>query len=1155
MTVSLLGRKDSINASRKPALLYHGTSASTVGLAVVELLHQEAIKNPILICPSDEYLASLEDSIQFFSKFLGLETPEICTVDSPSSPYSRLLPVPQERWQRIQVLATLQQSAHSPNSKKITILTASAALRTQLSPSDWQSLTRQLKVGDEFAPQQLEALLLKSGYERRDLVEDPGTYSLRGGIVDFFPPGDAEPWRIEYFDTTIETIRRFNTQTQRSQQELWREAAVLPAREFDCSPSGLQLAREKIKVYCDELEIPKVKRDHLSELLQRGIAPLELDHLLPIIQDRPHGIWEHTQPDSTWVIAEPELCQQNSQAWEKKLEQDFALLRDEKEIIPVPEKSFFTWDEFSKAARLQVWFSRLDLYPEHEAKVGIKAEPVALNLSSTNQWDQLDAQLRQWTDAGFQVVFVANSETQIDRFGFFLHRRGFKFLRDHRAVNHVSLYLGSLPESFILLDQHLVFLAEDDIFGRKLHGKRPKSGHQSHRKDVPHLRSLDHLHLDELVVHLEHGIGRYKGLVTLKTSGVSGDFVILEYADKDKLYLPIYHLNRLQKYIGAGGHQPALDRLGSQQFTKAKDRVKEAVRDIAADLLKLYAQRSTLRGYAFSPPDEVYEAFSSSFPYDETPDQSKAIKETLRDMCSVQPMDRLVCGDVGFGKTEVALRAALKACLDHKQVAVLVPTTVLAEQHFQTFSQRFRNLPIRIASLSRFRSRKEQTEILAELKAGKIDIIIGTHRLLSKDVHFADLGLMVVDEEQRFGVEHKERLKQFKLNTDVLTLTATPIPRTLHMALMGLRDISLIQTAPSNRLPIRTHLSPYNTEVIKNAIETEIRRGGQVFFLHNRVQTIDKMRRELAEILPKIRIGVAHGQMPERELEKVMLGFYHHDFDILLSTAIIENGLDVPNANTIIIDRADTFGLSQLYQLRGRVGRSRTRAFAYLLVPEGGRMTDEARERLHIIQQFIELGSGYSIASHDLEMRGGGDLLGAAQSGHVALVGYDLYLELLQEEVSRLKGEAKPVEQDVEVGTEFPAFIPDDYVQDMRTRLSLYKRLSEAISEEELSDGLEEMRERFGIAPDPVEELFALLRLKLLLKRIGMRGVQIKASGLTLTAGPDPQVSEQALLNRVAQQPKNYAFLSDGRLSLRFPVESIRHSIDVLRNNLPGLSS
>ncbi|MGZ3657846.1 MAG: transcription-repair coupling factor, partial [Bdellovibrionota bacterium] len=608
----------------------------------------------------------------------------------------------------------------------------------------------------------------------------------------------------------------------------------------------------------------------------------------------------------------------------------------------------------------------------------------------------------------------------------------------------------------------------------------------------------------------------------------------------------------LGRYIGSSGSgSAALDKLGSGSFEKTKSRVKAAIKDIARDLLRVQAERASRPGYAFSAPDEEFRAFEAEFPYDETPDQAKAIDDTIHDMHQPSPMDRLICGDVGFGKTEVAIRASFKAAQDAKQVAVLVPTTILAEQHYLNFSERMKGYPFKVASLSRFKSKKEQEATLKELAEGKLDILIGTHRLLSKDVRFKDLGLLVVDEEQRFGVEHKEKLKQLKATTDVLTLTATPIPRTLQMSLMGLKDISIIRTPPGDRLSIKTYLASFSEDVIENAIRHELSRGGQVFIIHNRVQTIGKMAELVERVVPEAKAVVAHGQMPETQLERAMIGFYQKKYDVLIATAIIENGLDVPNANTLIVNRADTFGLSQLYQIRGRVGRSQTRAFAYFLVPETATITEDARERLAVLQRFVELGSGYHIATHDLELRGGGDVLGQQQSGHIGSVGYEMYLELLQEEIHRLKGEevAKPLE-DVEINVPFPAMLPDVYVPDMKDRLALYRRLSSLRLEEQIDDARKELEDRYGTLPPEAQELLRVIQLKVLMRRMGLKGLTVGPKGASLSPGKDPLLEPGTILYLVQSKPDQYAILPGGNFVLKGDFQTSSELYDRLRQLL-----
>jgi transcription-repair coupling factor (superfamily II helicase) len=660
--------------------------------------------------------------------------------------------------------------------------------------------------------------------------------------------------------------------------------------------------------------------------------------------------------------------------------------------------------------------------------------------------------------------------------------------------------------------------------------------------------ALSDLNPGDIIVHKELGVGRYLGLNRLQKDDSATDFLQIEYHGGDKLYLPVYRLDQIQRHGGA--HQSiALDRLGTGLFQKTKNKVKEAIQKLAVDLVKLYAERSLHQGVRFSTRDETMLDFESRFAFDETPDQQTAIDSVLDDLSSGRIMDRVICGDVGFGKTEVAMRAAFRVASEGGQVAVLVPTTILAYQHERSFNERFRDLPFNIASLSRFKSSQEQRQTLEQLKVGSIDIIIGTHRLLSGDVEFKNLALLIVDEEHRFGVDHKEKIKALKTNTHVLTLTATPIPRTLHMSLSGIRDISLIRTAPVNRLPIKTFIAEKNRPLIEEAIEAELSRGGQVFYLHNQVQTIERVANEIRQFNPKARVAVGHGQMPEAQLEKVMNQFISREVDVFVCTTIIESGIDLPSANTMIVERADCFGLSQLYQIRGRVGRGQQRAYAYLLLPEGGATTSEALERLEALQKFAELGSGFAIASHDLEMRGGGNLLGAEQSGHIAAVGFELYLELLEEAVREIRqnqGAAASTEikskstKEPEIRTPFSAYIPEDYVQDIHQRLSFYKKLSQIREPSKIDEILEELIDRFGKLPEAVSNLSWIIRIKILLLRFDISSWVVGTNKVSFLAGPGSPIELTRVLALIAARPKQIKLLPDSRIVFETPTENLR---------------
>ncbi|RLA95851.1 MAG: transcription-repair coupling factor, partial [Deltaproteobacteria bacterium] len=707
--------------------------------------------------------------------------------------------------------------------------------------------------------------------------------------------------------------------------------------------------------------------------------------------------------------------------------------------------------------------------------------------------------------------------------------------------------VGELSGGFILPEEGLVFISEEEVFGEK--GRVAKAP----RPSAPPLSSFEDLEVGDYLVHVDYGIGLYRGLSRIEFEGEKKEFLLIEYEGGDRLYVPIERLDLVHKYFGPREEPPRLDRLGSASWRRAKRRAKRAAEEIARELIEIYAARKAFEGFAFSPRDAYYQEFEATFPYEETPDQWQAIEDVMRDMESPRPMDRLICGDVGFGKTEVAIRAAFKAVMDGKQVALLVPTTVLAQQHYQTFSARFQGYPIVVEMLSRFRSPRRQKEILEGLREGKVDVVIGTHRLLQKDVRFRDLGLLIIDEEQRFGVAHKERLKELKKTVDCLTLTATPIPRTLQMSLVGIREMSLISTPPPARQTISTRVLPFDPRIVREAIIKEVRRGGQVFFVHNRVKEIQEVARRLQELVPEVRIGIAHGQMRERELERVMLRFVRGEIDLLVCTSIIESGLDIPNANTIIINRADRFGLADLYQLRGRVGRSAKKAYAYLLVPPRKELTASSAKRLRAIQELSELGSGFRLALRDLEIRGAGNLLGHRQSGHIAEVGLELYNALLEEAIRELKGEEVPKKPTPEIHIPIEAYIPEEYVEEEAQRLGLYKRLSLVEGEEELEELKEEIRDRFGPPPAEVRNLFEVIELKIWLQRYRVQRLEMKAGELRLLLS-DGRVAPERLVRAVEESKGKARLTPSGELILEVGGMGWRESIEEAKTFLQRLS-
>lgn len=1130
-----------------------GLSAAALAYLLPELLRDSGRLQLVLLVKDEATAERLAQDLEFFASFRPAEWLNIKLMQLAGweqSPYRNLQPGLSSRLERIEACHFLAAEAKTQN--WVMVSSVRSFLQTSATSAHLNNSQR-VKKGMRISPEELANHLASIGYVKLENVEDPGTFSLRGGILDVFPPTLDNPVRLEFFDVEIESIRVFNPETQRSVRLLSENESVefIPTREFACDPATLAAARERLKEWCDRHDLPRTSRERLGLLLNQGVVTPEMDFLLPFFREEQTFPVDLVPKGAKLCLLEPENLRETYEEWRERDAELFQHSLEKAQVVPEPEILFMSlagaidspnWGKIIEARELAL----LDSRPRFER----------LRLPAKKKGAEINGVLKllaKMEEMVTPVTIVANSQSQLDRVLFLLNQHRI------RAINVVTesdlpkdpsivrLSLGRVSESLRIPEKPVAFLSEDEIFGEKQH--TPKAKHKK-RSSAPAV-TMDDLVAGDLVVHVEHGIGRYVGLQRMKALGTEGDFMQLEYASGDRLYVPVYRLESLSRYIGASGETAPLERLGSGSFARTKEKVKAAIKDIAQDLLKVQAERSMREGFPFSPPDDEYRSFEAEFPFDETPDQAKAIQDTLDDMCLARPMDRLVCGDVGFGKTEVAIRAAFKAVQDGKQVAVLVPTTILAEQHYLTFSSRMSSYPVKIASISRFKSKKEQADVIKDLAEGKIDIVVGTHRLLSKDVKFKDLALVIIDEEQRFGVEHKEKLKQMKATTDVLTLTATPIPRTLQMSLMGLKDVSIIRTPPGDRLSIKTHLATFDQDLIRDAIRNELSRGGQAFFIHNRVQTIDKMAELLQRLVPEAKFVVAHGQMAEGQLERAMIGFYQKKYDVLIATAIIENGLDVPNANTLIVNRADTFGLSQLYQIRGRVGRSQTRAHAYFLLPENASVTDDARERLAVLQRFVDLGSGYLIATHDLEIRGGGDVLGQQQSGHIAAVGYDMYIELLQEEIQRLKGQkiSAPLEE-VEINVPFYAVIPETFVVDMRARLALYRRLSSLKTEEETDDARQELEDRYGELPNETEELLWILRLKVLMRRMGLKSLSLGPKGMSLMPGKDPIFEPAMILQLVHTKPLEYSILPEGKFVIKGNFSSASQLYDRLRQML-----
>ncbi len=1049
-----------------------------------------------------------------------------------------------------------------------------------------------LAVGDFQERETLRQKFENLGYHLSDPVEDPGTYCFRGNILDFFSPYYPHPIRVEFLGDEIENIRFFNPSTQRTKPEILKSAVVVPSNEWKIGPDSSALARQRIKAYSDQYEIPKKIRDEIAQKIEAGIQEPSFAYLLPYFEEKPLELVSDYLEFSgiSWaVILSDEIAVQS------ELDRLSAELKDgfqkniENHQIACPPESLYDFEVLAKLRvadrglflnpfQIGAIKSQGDVLQNSEDDSNAPRQVVALTNNSTIQLrENTDLKLPNtksgiepfinknaaWAERGYTRIVIASSNTQAERIAFLLSQKNVSSKLvlgnvDFSNKKDVQIAVGNLNDGFRLPFDEIAVVTDSELFGPKKQRAGKKEEKSASVSDAlsTFIPSLEEIRSGELLVHQKHGIGRYQGLVKLEIEKIPQDFLLVEYAGGDKLYIPIYRLEQVQRYIGdSDGSLIPLDKLGSAQFEKTKSKVREALKEVAHELLRIYAMRATQSGFKFSPPDEQFKEFEARFPFAETPDQLRAIDETLTDMQSGKIMDRLICGDVGYGKTEVAMRAAYKAALDGKQVAVLVPTTVLALQHELSFKNRFQDTGVRVASVSRFKSSKELKETLTEVKEGKVDILIGTHRILSRDVEFKDLGMVVVDEEQRFGVEHKEKLKKLKVTTAILTLTATPIPRTLHLSLMGLRDISVINTAPVDRLSVRTYISHFEEEALRIAITQEIARGGQVFFIHNRVQSIGAMEERLKKIVPQARIVVAHGQLKEGQLEEKMVEFYSKKADVLLCTTIIESGLDIPSANTIIINRADMFGLAQLYQLRGRVGRSQVRAYCYLLLPEEGLVTDDAKKRLEIIQRFVDLGSGFKVASHDLELRGGGDILGKAQSGHIAAVGYELYTDLLEETIHEIKGEEIEDRFDPEIKIPVPALLPDDYVPDIQQRLGLYKRLSQADSIDKISDLEAELIERFGQPPQSVLNLLELIQIKQLLVHHHIKTLLVGQDRISLDASEARALAPEKILSIVKKSPSTVSITPESKILLRKPFTDAKTLHADLRQFLSTVSS
>ncbi|ATW26988.1 transcription-repair coupling factor [Candidatus Formimonas warabiya] len=1012
----------------------------------------------------------------------------------------------------------------------VVVTSVEALIRRTVSRETFNAHTLTLATGSRIDILQLSVLFINMGYSKENLVEIPGTFSIRGGIIDVYPFTENHPVRVELFDDEIESIRFFDPDTQRSLEEIG-QVILPPARELPANSellisAGRRLEQELTRVLPSYSGAAKRNlREKFSfyvEQMSQGIWMDGMEQFLLYFYPKAGSVLNYLPPTGLVIVHEPDSVRQTVEKMRKQMDSWYYDLLEEGKILPSFGQNFLDFAELKEVITGYPFVLLAQLPETAGLPVQDKHDLISRELPSyKGQMHLLAEDLKYYQQQKYHILFSASSSVRKEKL---------KELSQELGMEGIEIIDAALSRGFESPVTKMLVLSETDILGQTTHAKarRPL------RKGEKIATFLD-LKVGDYVVHVNHGIGRYLGVVRLDIGDAQRDYFDIRYAGEDKLYVPTDQVDLIQKYVGADGQTPKVYKLGGTEWNRVKTKVRNSVQDMAKELLALYAAREAVKGHGFSTDTVWQKEFEDAFPYPETPDQLRAVEEIKKDMENSKPMERLLCGDVGYGKTEVALRAAFKAVMDGKQVAVLVPTTVLAQQHQRTFEERFSGMPVTIGVLSRFKSAKETAQTLKDLAQGMVDIVIGTHRLISKDVRFKDLGLLIIDEEQRFGVGHKEKIKNMKQNIDVLTLTATPIPRTLHMSLVGVRDMSVIETPPEDRQPVQTYVMEYQDRVIKEAISREIGRGGQVYFVHNRINNIYRSASQIQELVPEAKIVVGHGQMKEHELETVMLDFVEGKYNVLVCTTIVESGLDIPNVNTLIVDEADHLGLSQLYQLRGRVGRSNRQAFAYFTYRKDKILSGIAKKRLTAIRDFTELGSGFKIAMRDMEIRGAGNILGPEQHGHILAVGFDLYCRLVEEEVNKQRqGQTQALEKITpSLELNMDAYIPDNYVLESDLKIELYKRLAAAEELKDVDDLEYEVEDRFGVMPEVVRNLFVLGKLKVLAQKLRINGIFQQKQLITIRFAPDHAVVGNHLAEIAQEFGRRISFSVSGDLEIR----------------------
>lgn len=1102
-------------------------AASALALLEAATAHPAPL---LVVCPDSQSAQLLADELRFFA---AGRLPVLSLPDWEVLPYDRFSPHQDIVSERLKTLLTL------PCVQKGLLLVPVSTLMQRLPPSEFvASHALDLKLGQKLAMHTFRRQLEEAGYRAVDTVYEHGEFTVRGGLLDLYPMGSEQPLRIELFDDEIESLRFFNPETQRTEQKT-DAISLLPAHEFALNETSLNIFRTEFQTRFD---VDLSRCDLYQDTLKGRVTP-GLEFLLPLFFTHTATLFDYL-PADTLIVETGNTQQAASHYWEEIQRRYESLRHDVQHPCLPPHELYLPLEQLNRERKA---FARVEIHqqpPSDHLSGDLQLASHALpDLAVQAKSNRPLGALQNFISNHPQTSLLLTVESRGRREALLelLHRHqlhpvdvdNWQDFLDKRPP--LALTLAPLDRGLWIEQPQVLLITESILFGERILQRRRRQASAVNQELA--FRSLSELTPGNPVVHIDHGVGRYMGLETLSAGGQTQEFLKLVYADNASLYVPVASLDRISRYSGSNDEVAPLHRLGSDQWDKARRKAVEKIRDTAAELLDIYARREAQQGHAFTLDEEAWEQFSAAFPFEETLDQQLAINAVIKDMCRTRPMDRVVCGDVGFGKTEVAMRAAFIAVHGQKQVAVLVPTTLLAQQHYDNFKDRFADWPVNIELLSRFRSAKEQEASIQRLEEGKVDILIGTHKLLQSSVKFQDLGLVIIDEEHRFGVRQKEQLKALRTNVDLLSMTATPIPRTLNMAMSGIRDLSIIATPPARRLSVKTFVRQWDEAIIKEAVLRELLRGGQVYFLHNDVKTIENAAEKLRELIPEVRLGVAHGQMPERQLERVMQDFYHKRFNLLLCSTIIETGIDLPNANTIIIERADKFGLAQLHQLRGRVGRSHHQAYAYLLTPAGKKLTADAEKRLEAIALNEDLGAGFVLASQDMEIRGAGELLGEEQSGQIESLGFSLYMDLLEDAVKAIRsGKTPSADQPLQRGTEIslhlPTLIPEDYLPDVNGRLQLYKRIASCKDKAGLKDLQVEMIDRFGLLPEATKNLFQLTDIKQQAENLGIVRIDAGKDKGILHFGSQTQVEPIKLVQLVQRQPQVYRL--DGAQALKF---------------------